>query len=87
MKSFRQVREGIRIDFNVPIKARDGLDLMANIYYPMEEGVYPVIFSYGIYGKDFHYQDSYPERYRQLRESAPRFLYEHDRHASRVGAS
>lgn len=74
MKCFRQVREGMRIDFNVPIKARDGLDLMANIYYPMEEGVYPVIFNYGIYSKDLHYEDGYTERYRQLRDSAPEFF-------------
>lgn len=74
MKSFRQVREGMRVDYNVPIKARDGLDLMANIYYPMEEGVYPVIFNYGIYGKDLHYEDGYPERYHQLRDNAPEFF-------------
>ncbi len=74
MKMFRQIREGMRVDYNVSIKARDGLDLMANIYYPMEEGVYPVIFNYGIYGKDLHYQDGYAERYRQLLDHAPEFF-------------
>ena len=74
MESFMQVRDGIRIEFNVPIPARDGTKLMSNIYYPMKEGVYPVIFSYGIYGKDLHYQDGYPARYDQLLHHAPEFF-------------
>ena len=74
MKTFRQTREGMHIDFNVPITARDGAKLMSNIYLPMEEGVYPVIMSYGLYGKDLHYQDGYPGRYDQLLHNAPEFF-------------
>ncbi|MCL2436580.1 MAG: CocE/NonD family hydrolase [Clostridiales bacterium] len=74
METFRQVREGMRIDFNVPIPTRDGTPVMANIYHPEEEGVYPVIFNYGIYGKDLHYMDGYTNWYERLKNHGPGFF-------------
>lgn len=59
MKEFSQIREGMKINFNVPITMRDGNVLRANVYRPMEDGQYPIILSYGPYGKDLHIEDVY----------------------------
>ena len=66
MNSLVQVREGMIIEFNVPIKARDGLELRANIYRPIEEGRYPTVFSYGPYGKDLHVEDLYKNAWESI---------------------
>ena len=58
-KQFTQIREGLHIDFNVPIKAKDGLILRANVYRPIEEGKYGVILTYGPYAKDLFFSDVY----------------------------
>jgi len=54
-----ETREGMRIDWDVPIEMDDGLTLRANVYRPIEEGLFPVILSYGPYGKDLAWQDGY----------------------------
>jgi len=74
MESFTLVREGMRIEFNVPIKTRSGRIVRANIFHPLEEGKYPVIFNYGIYGKDLHFQDGYPDVYERIRKNVPDYF-------------
>jgi predicted acyl esterase len=54
------VRDGIRIDWDVPIRTDDGLILRANVYRPDDEGQYPVIMTHGPYGKDVAWQEAYP---------------------------
>lgn len=54
-----EVRDGMRIDWDVPIRMDDGLVLRADIYRPVAEGRYPVILSYGPYGKLLHFEDGY----------------------------
>jgi len=54
-----EVREGMRIDWDVPIRMDDDLVLRGNVYPPMTDGKYPVILSYGPYGKDLAFQDLY----------------------------
>ena len=71
MNSLVQVREGMIIEFNVPIKARDGLELRANIYRPIEEGRYPTVFSYGPYGKDLHVEDLYKNAWESILKDNP----------------
>ena len=44
-----EVREGMRIDWDVPIEMNDGVVLRANVYRPDDNGKYPVIMSYGPY--------------------------------------
>ena len=59
-KMFRsEVREGMRIDWDVPILMDDGLVLRANVYRPDDDEKYPVIMSYGPYGKDLHFEELY----------------------------
>jgi hypothetical protein len=58
--SWSEVREGMRIDWDVPITMDDGLVLRANVYRPTKKGKYPVILSHGPYAKDLAVQDGYP---------------------------
>jgi predicted acyl esterase len=53
------VRDGMRIDWEVPIRMDDGVVLRADVYRPVEEGKYPAIVSYGPYGKGLAFQDGY----------------------------
>ena len=58
--SWSEVREGMRIDWDVPITMDDGLVLRANVYRPRKAGKYPILISHGTYGKDLAFQDGYP---------------------------
>ena len=44
-----ETRDGMRIDWDVPITMDDGLVLCADVFRPVKEGRYPVILSYGPY--------------------------------------
>ena len=54
-----EIRDGMIIDWDVPIKMDDGLVLRADVYRPIKQGQYPVILSYGPYGKYLHFEDGY----------------------------
>ena len=41
--SWSEIREGMRIDWDVPITMDDGLILRANVYRPTKKGKYPVL--------------------------------------------
>ncbi len=43
--------DGMTIEWDVPIQVSDGLVLRADIFQPSAPGRYPVIASYGPYGK------------------------------------
>ena len=57
MKS--EIRDGMKIDWDTPITMDDGLVLRADVFRPIAEGRYPVIFSYGPYGKGVAFQEGY----------------------------
>ncbi len=71
MEQFTQIREGMKVDFNVPIKMSDGIELRANIYRPLHDGIYPVIFSYGVYGKDLHIEEIYSTAWKDILSFSP----------------
>jgi hypothetical protein len=52
-----EVRDGMRIDWDVPIVMDDGVVIRADVYRPVDEGQYPVIANYGPYGKNLPLQD------------------------------
>jgi uncharacterized protein len=54
-----EVRDGMAIDWDLPIRMDDGLILRADVYRPVEAGRYPVILSYGPYAKWLHFEDGY----------------------------
>ncbi len=64
-------RDGMRIDFNVPITMDDGLVLRADVFRPAKEGRFPVILTYGPYAKNLHFEDGYPSAWRRMAEKHP----------------
>ncbi len=54
-----EVRDGMRIDWDVPVTMDDGLVLRADVFRPVAEGRYPVIMTYGPYGKGVAFQEGY----------------------------
>src|SRR4051794_9133070 len=66
-----EIRDGMRIDWNVPIEMEDGLVLRADIFRPVTEGTYPVILSYGPYAKNLAFQDGYPSAWQRMVDKHP----------------
>jgi predicted acyl esterase len=54
-----EIRDGMQIDWDVPITVDDGLVLRADVFRPTKEGKYPVILSYGPYAKNLSFQQGY----------------------------
>jgi putative CocE/NonD family hydrolase len=65
----------MKIDWDVPIRMDDGLVLRADVYRPDErpsgEGRYPVILSYGPYGKGLAFQEGYPSAWEIMARDYP----------------
>jgi predicted acyl esterase len=66
-----EVRDAMRIDWNVPITMDDGLVLRADVFRPVKDGQYPVILSYGPYAKNLAFQDGYPSAWNIMAEKHP----------------
>src|SRR5215475_15952881 len=54
-----EIRDGMRIDWDMPITMDDGLVLRCDVFRPVKNGRYPVILSHGPYGKWLHFEDGY----------------------------
>jgi len=66
-----EVRDGMRIDFDVPIAMDDGLVLRADVFRPTADGRYPVLLTYGPYAKGLAFQDGYPSAWNRMAERHP----------------
>src|SRR3974377_355152 len=64
-------RDGMRIDWNVPIAMDDRVVLRADVFRPVAERRYPVILSYGPYAKGLAFQDGYPSAWQRMAERHP----------------
>ncbi len=53
-----EIRDGMRIDWDVPIPMDDGNVLRADVYRPVAEGRYPVVMYHGPYAKGLAFQDA-----------------------------
>lgn len=71
MRETSVIVDNMRIDWDIPIPMDDGIVLRADIYRPVEEGEYPVILSYGPYGKGLPFQVGYPDQWRIMTEQHP----------------
>jgi predicted acyl esterase len=67
-------RDGMRIDWDVPIEMDDGVVLRADVYRPDDDGQYPIILSYGPYAKWLHFKDGYPYQWKRLQDHYPDIL-------------
>jgi predicted acyl esterase len=66
-----EVRDGMQIDWDVPIRMEDGVVLRADVFRPVKRGKCPVIMSYGPYGKWLHFEDGYETAWRRMVENHP----------------
>jgi len=66
-----EVRDGMRIDWDMPIEMDDGLILRCDIFRPVKNGRYPVILSHGPYGKWLHFEDGYKTAWDRMAEKHP----------------
>jgi uncharacterized protein len=64
-------RDGMRIDWDIPIVMDDGVVLRADVYRPIADGSYPVIMSLGPYGKQLHFEDGYAQQWRLMCREHP----------------
>ncbi|HEX5867400.1 MAG TPA: hypothetical protein VFY72_06795, partial [Beijerinckiaceae bacterium] len=71
LRTRSEVRDGMRIDWDVPIAMDDGLFLRADLFRPLAEGCYPVILSYGPYAKGLAFQDGYPSAWERMVRQHP----------------
>ena len=69
-----EIRDGMRIDWDVSISMDDGLVLRADVYRPVGLGAYPVMLSYGPYGKWLRFEDLYTDQWRRMVEQHPDVL-------------
>jgi uncharacterized protein len=66
-----EIRDRMRIDWDVPIVMDDGLTLRADVYRPIPAGPSPVIMTYGPYGKGLHFEDLYAEQFHTMATKHP----------------
>ncbi len=74
VKMRSEVRDGMRIEWHVPIAMDDGIVLRADVYRPIEEGQYPVILTYGVYAKGLSFQEGYPMQWEKMVTDHPEIL-------------
>jgi predicted acyl esterase len=70
-----EIRDGMRIEWDLPIAMDDGLVLRADIFRPVAEGRYPIILSYGPYAKGLAFQDGYPSAWQRMVSEHPDVAY------------
>jgi predicted acyl esterase len=66
-----EVRDGMRIDWDVAVTMDDGAVLRCDIFRSVKEGRYPVILSYGPYAKGLAFQDGYPSAWERMAREHP----------------
>jgi predicted acyl esterase/3-hydroxyisobutyrate dehydrogenase-like beta-hydroxyacid dehydrogenase len=66
-----EVRDGMRIDWDVPIPMSDGLVLRADVFRPVEEGPCPVLLTHGPYAKGLAFQQGYPSAWQTMADNHP----------------
>ena len=72
MTSYRsEIRDGMRIDWDVPVPMDDGTLLRADVFRPVAEGRYPVIMTHGPYAKGLAFQAAFAGMWQPLATKYP----------------
>jgi uncharacterized protein len=66
-----ETRDGMRIDWDVPIPMDDGIVLRADVFRPVGDGRHPVILSHGPYAKGLAFQEGYPSAWERMASAHP----------------
>ena len=61
-----EVRDGMQIDWDVPIRMDDGIVLRADVFRPTGSARHPAILTYGPYAKGLAFQDGYPSAWQRM---------------------
>jgi uncharacterized protein len=69
-----ETRDGMQIDWDAPIAMEDGVVLRADVFRPTGTHRYPVILSYGPYGKGLSFREGYKGNWARLTKAAPEVL-------------
>jgi uncharacterized protein len=69
-----EIRDGMRVQWDVPVTVDDGVVMRADIFLPLAEGRYPVILTYGPYAKGLSFQDGNPGAWEHLTKNNPEVL-------------
>lgn len=67
----RIIQGALLIEIDVPIPMDDGVVLKADVFRPVDDGQYPVILSYGPYGKGLHFIDGYKTAWEIMARNHP----------------
>jgi predicted acyl esterase len=70
-----EIRDGMQIDWDVPIPMDDGLTLRTDVFRPIGNVQSPVILSYGSYAKSPAFQDGYPSAWNRIVAAHPDVAY------------
>jgi predicted acyl esterase len=73
-KAKSEVRDGMQIEWDVPIEMDDGVVLRADVYRPPGAERLPVILSYGPYAKGLSFQEGYKSQWSRVIKAAPGVL-------------
>jgi predicted acyl esterase len=66
-----EIRDGMHVDWDVPIAMADGVVLRADVFRPIELAPYPVIASHGPYAKGLTFAAGYPGPWNKLTTEYP----------------
>ncbi len=66
-----EVRDGMRVDWDVPIPMEDGTVLRADVFRPTDDGRHPVIMTHGPYAKGLEFAEGYPGMWEPLSTKYP----------------
>jgi len=69
-----EIRDGMRVQWDVPVPMDDGVVMRADVFLPLEDGRYPVILTYGPYAKGLSFQDGNPGAWDHLTKNNPEVL-------------
>jgi predicted acyl esterase len=69
-----EVRDAMRVEWDVPITMDDGVVLRADVFRPVEEGRYPVIMNHGPYAKGMSFQEGFAQMWNPLVAEHPEVL-------------
>jgi len=73
-KPDQQARFRMILDKDVAVPMRDGAVLRANVFRPDDSGQFPVLMTFGPYGKDVHLSQFMPEAWDHLNDRYPEIL-------------
>jgi predicted acyl esterase len=73
-RELTEMRDSMMIDWDVPIEMDDRLVLRADVFRPVKDGRYPVLLSYGPYGKWLHFADGYQTAWQRMADTHPEVM-------------